>query len=792
MSASIPRFLRNVAILTSLVSTLSSHASTASDVVHSSSQISLHSGPFQKETNLSDTSILLLIDLFGQEELHKENSPLRLKFVVIYQTLVAYGVDDKTITRILDMLVKSFVDTYATLSPQQKADRRDEIIASLDEFAIEFILYVYGEWRHILDDVTPIQPMHTNFIGSSVDDILSVLTSLDAVTRQISEEKRKSVEPFLLTKQDNDRLLDAHFVDRPAVQLYLRYHSAISQFPNKDIVNSLRKKKNIDEEAVSDITVIENRDIVSMAIREQMKIRGNSRLDLELLEQVKKFHYQSFLQFADVDRSDINDFLIKIFHTLQRTFPRYERKLTKKSEKNKRDFFAIPKDVQTIAAMMCYAVTYKKLPTYEETVVLLKDIQQWLNELWQLRDAAEELYFHNQELARQDIVSTLKDQQTQLVSVMVDNLVHTIEHPKGWFDVQYVLTASPTQWVDLPLCRQNSCVTIRNMVKAGGVDKPIVYLWPADFGKIDDVIASGSMPVLRWDIIDVLNTMKKHKLGELLTADSPKLLFEQFKKNLSTLAVKYNNNIFEIYFNTSWNVTKIDPNTWKKYKRWFKKAHVAHVVLGPDGELQVFDPHYNPAKWLSKRKWFSVDVFISKAIDRIYKPKGQEGYELLINTSAQYGYLSEDVVSTLAHGSQLLHNPEVRDMFVAKHVWLTPEDLEQYQNFIPDGLTYDVATFSDPNFDDLEKAFPHAAYELLESIFLELEEISNPFVKETILKYLRAWDVRWLQLEFNPDGEPTGILDDSILELIREESYNNLNEKKYKWTVGVDMWYTSP
>lgn len=791
MSASIPRFLRNVAILASLVSTLSSHASTASDVVHSSSQISLHSDPFQKETNLSDTSILLLIDLFGQEELHKENSPLRLKFVVIYQTLVAYGVDDKTITRILDMLVKSFVDTYATLSPQQKADRRDEIIASLDEFAIEFILYVYGEWRHILDDVTPIQPMHTNFIGSSVDDILSVLTSLDAVTRQISEEKRKSVEPFLLTKQDNDRLLDAHFVDRPAVQLYLRYHSAISQFPNKDIVNSLRKKKNIDEEAVSDITVIENRDIVSMAIREQMKIRGNSRSDLELLEQVKKFHYQSFLQFADVDRSDINDFLIKIFHTLQRTFPRYERKLTKKSEKNKRDFFAIPKDVQTIAAMMCYAVTYKKLPTYDETVVLLKDIQQWLNELWQLRDATEDLYFHNQELVRQDIVSTLKDQQTQLVSVMVDNLVHIVMYPKGWFDVQYILTWSPTKWSDLSLCGKNSCITIRNIVKAGGVKKPIVYLWPAEFTKIDTVIAQGSMPVLRWDVIDVLRAMKKHNLWVLLSSADKQSLFQQLKQQLPLLAVKHNNNIFEIYFNTSWTVTKKDPDTWDKQTKWYKKAHRAHIVLWPDGVWQVFDPHYNPAKWVAKRKWFPLDVFLEEVANKIYKPKGQQGYEMLINTSVQYGYLADDNVDALAQANYLATSLEAQQLFDSQFGWMiTLKDLEQYQWFVPDDLLQSMEHNTLLTFESLEAAFPDVQYEILEDLFLTIEEIKNPFVKSMIIGYLLEWDVSWLEKELNPDKEPSGILDRDIIKLL-DESYNMDHDNGLP-TTSSDMWYTSP
>lgn len=47
------------------------------------------------------------------------------------------------------------------------------------------------------------------------------------------------------------------------------------------------------------------------------------------------------------------------------------------------------------------------------------------------------------------------------------------------------------------MCGKNSCITIRNIVKAGGVQKPIRYIWPAEFSQIDSVISDGSIPVLR-------------------------------------------------------------------------------------------------------------------------------------------------------------------------------------------------------------------------------------------------------------------------------------------------------
>jgi CobQ-like glutamine amidotransferase family enzyme len=53
---------------------------------------------------------------------------------------------------------------------------------------------------------------------------------------------------------------------------------------------------------------------------------------------------------------------------------------------------------------------------------------------------------------------------------------------------------------------------------------------------------------------------------------------------------------------------------------------------------------------------------------RVVKSKKENAYQVIINTAIQYGYLAEDIISTLAHGSQLLHNPEVRDIFAAKNV----------------------------------------------------------------------------------------------------------------------------
>lgn len=251
---------------------------------------------------------------------------------------------------------------------------------------------------------------------------------MDAVGRQLSEVRRKPVESFVLTKQDNDRLIDAHFTDRPVLKLYLRYHTSISEFPNQEIVTSLRKKKNLNEETSSDLDVIAHWDLVSMGIREQMRIRGSSRADLELLEQIKKFHYQSFVQLVNTDPLEINKWLVAIFNTLQKRFPSYEKKLIKNAGS---DFTILPKTTETIAAMMCHAIVHNKLPTYDETVALMADVNQGPYELSQLRDATQELYVHNEELARRDVVSELKDEQSQLLALMVDRVIDAIEYPKG-------------------------------------------------------------------------------------------------------------------------------------------------------------------------------------------------------------------------------------------------------------------------------------------------------------------------------------------------------------------------
>jgi|GEM_PF-2216135 len=77
----------------------------------------------------------------------------------------------------------------------------------------------------------------------------------------------------------------------------------------------------------------------------------------------------------------------------------------------------------------------------------------------------------------------------------------------------------------------------------------------------------------------------------MISSDDPSILGSLVMNKLPYLATKYNNSVFEIYFNTSGPVLN---NKTGKYE-FVSKAHRAHIVLGPDGVRQTFDPHYNPA-----------------------------------------------------------------------------------------------------------------------------------------------------------------------------------------------------
>gem|GEM_PF-5167761 len=165
----------------------------------------------------------------------------------------------------------------------------------------------------------------------SNDNIFAVLGSLDNVARQMSEQQKKPIKPYVFEASDNTKMIDAHFADRPVMQLYLKYISAISEFPDQEIVAVLRKKKNLDED-MPDTKVISSWDIVPMSTRNDMPINGNSRSDLELLQSMKYFNLQSFMNIFDGDKSIIDGYLVDIFKVMKRKFPREEKKLLK--EKN--------------------------------------------------------------------------------------------------------------------------------------------------------------------------------------------------------------------------------------------------------------------------------------------------------------------------------------------------------------------------------------------------------------------------------------------------------------------------
>jgi|GEM_PF-2250253 len=64
-------------------------------------------------------------------------------------------------------------------------------------------------------------------------------------------------------------------------------------------------------------------------------------------------------------------------------------------------------------------------------------------------------------------------------------------------------------------------------------------------------------------------------------------------------------------------------------------------------------------------------------------------------------------------------------------------DLTQYEQFVPADLIQTIDENIALDFNDLEKAFPNAQYEILESIFLTVESIDNPFIRSMVIEYLK-------------------------------------------------------
>ncbi len=242
-------------------------------------------------------------------------------------------------------------------------------------------------------------------------NIFDVLGSLDEVARKMSEEQKKTPPRVEFTAADNMQLINTHFADRPVVKLYLQYQSAIFDFPNKKIVDFFRERKGIvtDTIAFTDQKVIASYDLVPMSgVRENMKIRGQYKSDIAYSDTIKYFRYKTFQEiipemYISVDKGStikkekthlVTKFLIDIFDVFQKKWSKEEARELKMAEKTGVIPVRVPRDSKTVSVMMCYAIVHGEIPDREQTLELLKQIQEVPHELQALRDAKQDLALH--------------------------------------------------------------------------------------------------------------------------------------------------------------------------------------------------------------------------------------------------------------------------------------------------------------------------------------------------------------------------------------------------------------
>ena len=666
---------------------------------------------------------------------------------------------------------------FTILTAYYDAEWVDKLFSLVDiygapETLLDYLLDEYfTQDQDTQEEIIAISPDTKPTIVSPVANKIAWL-QLQSFDRKIAEARNLLDKKYTFTQEDGQSIIDHNFSKKPAENLFLHYVNVL--WFSRDVNTGQSKSLS---EKVSTVDVVRNSDVVPGAIMQSLKIKdiGQARI-------LKKFRYNAFVSLVAKNawtyaREMVDGALIKLFKS--RLFG--DTKLTK--------FITHPDDV---AALVSYYLNYNTMP---------KDPAQVIATMTQAKDFFSEekkkYVAEVEEWARKKSnydVAKFQEEKETFIEAEVDKLVGAILHPKGWFDIQYIVTWRNKKGAELTMCGETSCLTLRNVVKAGWVDKPIHYLWPAEFDQIDDVIDSGEVPVLRWDVIQILNAFKKHNLWETFSWSTTQELFDNIKSKLPYLATKYNSSVFEMYFDTSGMVSIVDKNTWENKREYRKKAHRTHFALWPDGNWQVFDPYFNPAWWLAKRKWFSPEVFFDKMSKRVVKSRKETDYKVIINTSVQYGYLADDIVQTLAHANYLLQNPLARELFDKKMKGaILPADLAQYEEFVPDELQQIIDENIVLEFQDLEHAFPSAQYEILEEIYLIVEGIDNVFVKSMIIGYLLQWDVSWLRKELAPDQEPSNTLDKKLIQLLEESSVpHNDNEENFS-TVWLDTWsHTAP
>jgi len=671
---------------------------------------------------------------------------------------------------------------FTILTSYYDAEGKSALLSLVDahttaESLLDYLLDTYFLSKEpYLEEISTISPETKPTIISPVSNKIAWL-QLQSFDRKISEAREFLDKEYVLTADDNTDIISYNLWQKPAERLYVQYANS-TNFPDQLVIDSYRQKKwqSLDA-SVSDVDLVDKYDMVPSGVMKMLNIK-----DVTKAKMVKKFRYATFLSFVDkniwsVARDTIkwdtsNDMIDTALLKLFKSNLFGDTKMTK--------WLQSPDDV---AVLLSYYLINGNMPkdpllvlqefwaakdvVAKETSRYIDGIHQWKRERW------------NYDIAK------FQWEKKAFVEAEVDKIVDAIKHPKGWFDIEYIVTAEPTEWKNnINFCGLNSCITIRNFVKAEWIARPIKYLWAAQFDEIQDVIDSGMVPILRWDVIDILKSLKKYKLGEMISSDDPSILGSLVMNKLPYLATKYNNSVFEIYFNTSGPVLN---NKTGKYE-FVSKAHRAHIVLGPDGVRQTFDPHYNPAWWLSKRKWFPVEVFFEKVAKRIYKKSKETTYEIVVNTPVQYGHLSDETIKTLADGNYLMLNNDAHDLLDKE---LQGEffavDLTQYEQFVPADLIQTIDENIALDFNDLEKAFPNAQYEILESIFLTVESIDNPFIRSMVIEYLKQWDVFGLEKELAPDQEPSGILDQNVIHLL-EESFIRKNTDNDFPTVWLSGW----
>ncbi len=892
---------------------------------------------FQQETQLSDASITLLIEIFGEEELHDPRSPLRFKFSIIYQTLLYYNIDFITISKTLDAMIASFAEEYATLSVEEKRYSKDTIITDLDAFVPEFMVNFYengedfaavqeevmievakrsevrklielvredreramaagqitleqqdaleqyymrdsyldkfeplpwqkGDWQSrndllkaqyfISDKETPynalvaellhrvcetLHPLpdgkdewipilwnmantyrttadliayaRTVLTGISPDvwasltsessselptwsseNIFTVLGSLDEVARQISIEKRKSIKPYVFDANDNTKTIEAHFADRPVLELYLKYTSAVSEFPDSTIVSLFRKRKNLDED-MSDAKVIASYDIVPLSgVRDKMKINGKKRSDIEYAGAIKDLRYKTFNSIFDdsLHVKSKNDFLIETFNAF--------KKWGKQEQKKGVSLSLVPKDTKTVAAMMCYAMVYEKLPDREEVLVLLNQIKEASDELLQLRDAQKEMYIVKEQKSRQDILSTLEGQQEKIIAEMANEALVVLQHPK-WTIVTDKALSDYKRWNRD--CWVNGRNTMKNIVALTHPNQKSEFV--TNYSEFEWKLYQWTMPIWKnghaYGLYEKLVTREQWYVVE---ASSKEQLYAQITTDLSDLAVIHNSNVFELFF---WTWYYPDwPNKWKR------KGHRTPVFLNSTGEWMALDPIKNPANtnaW--KRKPFPIATFFDRMDGDNYiyphhtnKKTWDRTYRCVIDVSSQYGYLHEQTAALLAMVSS---NPDVMK-YIEEKLWSDAAKympyIGQYASFTPPEVTDLI--IEDLTIDTLMIIYPDLGSEedvSYDDVVEAVNGIKNTFDRRTVLGYIRSGDVAGLQRFLSGDedeyededgnvdpidtGKYTGILDKKTLRAIQslnDESYY----KEYRaWF--SDMWY---